>query len=75
MEVKSKKRGEQLHWGTVCDDEFDMLDANVACRTLGLGTASRVFTNAKFGQGSRSVGVTSSCVCLLVNYWLLAKLI
>ena len=42
-------------WGTVCDDGWDINDGNVVGRELGYDTASGVFGNAHFGEGTGTI--------------------
>ena len=58
--VPSEGRLEILHeneWGTVCDDDFDARDADVACRQLGYAAAEAFFgfQRHSFGLGSGQI--------------------
>lgn len=48
-------------WGSICDDEWDMAEANIVCRYLGYEKAIKATHDSHFGSAK------SKCIAYLIN--------
>lgn len=43
------------HWGSICDDEWDIREAHIVCRSLGFKGVVRAAHNSEYGRGRRLI--------------------
>ncbi|KAG7260221.1 hypothetical protein CRUP_033848, partial [Coryphaenoides rupestris] len=58
--------GEDKAWGTVCDDGWNMLNAEVVCNSVQCGTAMQVKQLAFYGEGKGRIWM-DEVVCTLLG--------
>ncbi|XP_066932365.1 lysyl oxidase homolog 2-like [Clytia hemisphaerica] len=46
-------------WGTICDDKWDLFDANIVCQQLGFGSAIEATHWADHGEGLGNILMTN----------------
>ncbi|KAK1790415.1 hypothetical protein P4O66_014315 [Electrophorus voltai] len=57
-------------WGSICDDQWDIRDAEVVCRQLGCGKALRADRSAAFGPGEGVIWLnTMECRGDEIHLW------
>ncbi|NWI68081.1 WC11 protein, partial [Todus mexicanus] len=60
----------QGSWGTICDDSWDMADANVVCRQMGCGSALSALDEAAFGEGTGPIWLEKvHCKGTELSFW------
>ncbi|KAL5491144.1 hypothetical protein EMCRGX_G016375 [Ephydatia muelleri] len=57
-------------WGTICDDHWTLVEASVACRSLGFPGARTAYSAAYFGSGSGPIWLDDTFCDGMPEYFL-----